>query len=453
MHVHRCSSVQNSHTTIAAMVELEAKHIRGRSVTGLLSAGVCAICARVAGAVCGALWLSSEALYTVPRLISIAMTTIKQREEDENKGQTFVKIMNVWSGVCKTQVLQGLGFVAATTVPELLYAFDGKKTFYHHHVETFVNTLSDFPHVDDVMFASFGQDVLQPMAKLWLSLGRTNEEFKLFLKQTLRKEMQKNDSFDLFDVTSLGFIRFFFKTITKEITSIIQEKTNQNTLYPIKLEGLNPLYCNMMYSDLSPDSRKQIFEVRPDLEENLEMHTEEVNIYFEAMHGFKFRPPQMVAFSNILLDKMKAVKNDFVRDRVFTVDEIEEMGQTPYSAIVCHGIYYMALQAEVKNSGEMIFTTRSGKKAVLKNDKQLFDARPALSELHHELKQLNSAQNAVLLKLLQFKEEATIDDPLIQSCFNKIVAIRHGLIEAHVMKNDGLRDEDQTPWVEAFTCS
>jgi len=454
MSVQRCSIIQNSFATMQKMAEVEVAHFRGRTIRGIISGTVCAIQLRISAVVYGAIWAAKEVFYAVPQLINIAIKTIRQRTRDEGVGQTFSKIIHLWSNKCRTQILQGLGYIAGATVPELLYACDAEKIFYHHHIQAFVNSLADFPSVDNVLFGNFGPDILEPMAKLWLDLGLTNTDFKEIIKQTLRKS-DKKEAYERFNETSFEFVKLLFDTLNEKLITWLKEEIREDSLTPKKLQALKPLYFIMMYSKLSTREREKIFEIRPELEDTLEMHTDEVNFYYASIYHKKFRPPQVVAFSNLLLLMMESVKNQFVRDEVFSVDDVECYDSTAYSAILCHGIYHLIEQAQLTDQGELMFSARRSrlKSSTLKNDQQMYGAKPQLVALYKEIKMLATQQEEALLQLLQFKEDIEIQDPLVRSCYIKIVDVRHALIEKYIMKNDGLCDEAQTPWDDAFICT
>lgn len=436
MRVMLLSPTQHAHTTIAEIVKEEVSLLQGRKITSLLSAAVFAVGARVASLACGALWLLVEVPCFIPRLVFVAAGLLLS--SSSSFATTLWRVVKVYSLVIRMTVLQGLSFGCAAVLPELLYPkLQIHKTLFSLHVQALLETLPDFPTIDQSMYSNIQEGFLDPMGKLWSKLKLKSNLFRDLLQEKLFHLYEKQPALaaDLLDVESVTFRRLFCRVACDTMAKALNSSSDTEAL-----KDLCPFTYSMMYSDLTREKRTEIATVRPDLMAQLENGEP----YVHAM-SYRYIHPHDKQLSMSLLDSMIKASTLLVEKNMYTTEEIQSY--EAYRPAVLIGLYQFIQSAKVVDS-QFVVTLKDGEQISIADDTRFFETRKALIELHVMICQLSDAQKEELYKQLSFKGDST--DELVMNCFRKLGNLETDVIQTRVISSNNLSEKDTTKWETAL---
>lgn len=466
MRVQQCYHAQKSHEQLAVWVNEQFAVWNGRKISNitstLIDVGMTGVKTRVMAAVYGALWAVTEACTIFPRFIALALEVSSSENSYVSAAK---KIAVTYKMSVRTAVFQGASFIAAMTLPELFYGrFDGHKTFFLHHVNVFIETMPDLPEIYEAVYAAYGINCFDSLSQVWLDLGFTGKQWKRDLKnEFVRKfESDPQGASELLHFEKPALIKCLYAVFFSRIVQKLDELAENNRLTLASIVRLDCKTLVWMYTQLKTNTLKKIFELRPDLESNLENNIDQAGALFELLTEFRFRSPQSVTLGKIFLEKMIQVRNELLKDGVFTVEDLEGYDDVSMSSILCHAIIRFVSTAKVTNDtpSHLIFRAEDKTTVVIKDDRQFFKSRERLIALRAAYIALTPGQKEALLERLSWNDEAVkakkgklsdnIRDKEVRACFQLVVGLRHDLIEKPLMSNDKLREEDQTCWHDAF---
>lgn len=432
MRVHESYHAQSSHDQLAKLVDREIQCWKGRKIlelpANIVGIGFYAVSTRVLAAFYGTMWAANEAVCFVPRMASLGLSIAVS---EPLSTATIFRIMSLCTVSLRTTVLQGASFAAAVTFPEYFYGQAlGQKTFFLHHIEAFVETLPDLPEVYKPIYERTGFNLFDSLSQIWLDLGFTNEEWKEGLKLEFCKRAKDNPGslHELLDPTSNQFTKCIFSALLSRIGPKLNELVFQNSLSEQDIKSLDCKALAWLYTGLSNEARQKIFSMRADLESGLENDIDHSGTLFELVTDYRFRAPKTVELASLLLQKMKEARDELLAKKTYTPLQIAEAVDAPLCAICDLGIFKLVAEARLSsdNPPHLIFRGLDGRDIHLTDNNQFFKTKDQLLELHRAI----------------HGGEAT-------DVFQRIVTLRL-IYQSTLMNKEKLREEDQTPWEEAF---
>lgn len=456
MRVQETCHVQKSHEQLASLVDREFQCWNGRKIlqipSNAIGIGVYAVSARVLAAYYGAFWALGEAITLLPRMVTLGASVVAI---DGFSSKCAQRIMKVYATSLGITALQGASFVAAMTLPEFFYGhLKAQKTFFLHHSEAFIQTLPDLPEVYRPVYKVFGVNLFDSLSAMWLDLGFTNYEYKNALKlEFCKRYQQKPESgSELLDPSSNIFRKSLFTVLSSQVVSTLNERAKQKAITEKDIDNLDCKTYAWMYTELSKEAREQIGALRPELEDGLEDVVQHAGALFELLTDYRYRAPQSVMLSELLLHNMKQARDSLLATKTFTEDDIAEMMEAPMCAINCQGIFRFANSIELSSdeNPHVILNAVDGKELRIRDDIQFFAMRQPLIELHRAIKELTPSELVLLKRELSFKNERETNNEKIVKVYRMLVTLKYQ-IEKQVMATEKLRPQDQTSWIEAFT--
>lgn len=460
MYVPQCYSVQRSHEQLALWVDEQRVVWNGRSITtavsDLFSIGMKGVQIRVAAVAYTAFWSISEAVLFVPRLASLAIISIIN---EPTMYQAALRIADTYKTIFQATVLQASSYIAAMTLPELFYGqFQGHKTLFLHHANAFIEAMPDLPDIYDAIYSAYGINYFDSLAKVWLDLGFTKQQWKADLKAEFVQKWVANplDGTELLNTERPLLIKCLFSAF---IQRIVPEFNRQATLGPLTTQlaqNLDGKSLAWIYGGLQPATRSMLFHLRPDLETSLEANVGQVGVLFELLTDYRFRAPQTVRLSRFFLEKMIEARDELLREQMLTAMQVESYEDIAMSAITCRAILKFVLSARLSNDDppHFIIQFRDGTRACIIDDQQFFKSREKLVQLYGDLQTLTPGERSALRCRLLFQDKIThalYNAANVVNCYRSIVRIRTELFDRSVMANDKLRDEDQTCWHDVYS--
>lgn len=461
MRVLKSSYAQSTHDMCAELTKDEIECWRGRHITSFLGAPVYAVSARVVGLVFNSIWLMQEALRFFPRMVSLAVGLAMS----EKAGLTvayFSHIVKIYSLALKNTVAQAALAVAGAVVPELVYyKYELHKSLFSLGLNALTETMHDFPRVPSKLRKNF--PYVESLVILYKRLGLTNDQFRERLHRELMFlfETDSKLSAKLLTPSSSEFQKTFCSVLFGMIKGELDSRQQNRTFAQSFVQGLNPVSLMPLISFLRPETQSQLFGYLPFSEIDLQSENNHA-LSYARLTGYRYRSPADTVACNHLLDKMKEANCKLRQEKIFTEDRIVEMDGPALNAVIGIGILNFVDEAEYIAGAPpaIAFTTASGQKITFMRPEQFFESQAKLTALKAELFKLNPEQKKALFERCCFSEEDVIaartklhplfNDPAVIKCFNLVVTLKHGVIERK-MNTAGLRPEDTTPWMQAFS--
>lgn len=464
MRVIKSSFAQSIHEMCAELTRDEFDYWKGRSVCSSLGACVCAVAARVVAVAANTLWVLSEAVQFVPRMISLGIG-LAHSEKAGLTTEFIGRIAKVYTLAIKTTLAQlGLA-IGGIVLPELVYQkLELHKALFSLELKALVETLPEFPYVANKPRSIFPP--VDSLVQLYQRLGMTNEQFRQDLSSLLRDTYDHDQKVgtQILSPSSDYFQRAFFSVLFTKIATELNRRQDNGTFAQELVRHINPGAWIPLITMLTPQTQLQLFTHIPTLEVELQ-NDRGYALAFERATGYRYRSPFNTAACNHLLDKMKVANGELIKEKIFTAEEIMQMEGSAFGAIITLGLFKFVDEASLETSLEtnpllaLIVTTASGQRITLKSPEQFFETQSKLVELKQELIKLWGEQRKALFERCCGSEESVIkakkslhplfNNPAVVKCFNLLVGLKHGVVEKK-MNTDRLRPQDVTAWGEAF---
>lgn len=160
-------------------------------------------------------------------------------------------------------------------------------------------------------------------------------------------------------------------------------------------------------------------------------------------------------FSELLKMAMERVRDELIRSKIYTVDEVASIDAGAYAAILDRAIFSILESAVAdRNSLRLL-----GEKAdlTLSKTRDTHGIYPVLKKMHADIIELMSKQVALLIKLLNRRDEEgksfeheLPDGDIVKKIFNGIVALRGSTLDNKIMNNYAIGDADKTDFMAVF---
>lgn len=423
MQVIKTSFESTIHNVCADLVRYEAE-------ASVVVKPFYALSARVIAAAGQVFWTVNEVIQFVPRMIGLTVGVAYSEKP------SLSRAAEVYGLYFKTLGAQAALGTAACVLPELShYALELHKPLFSLQLSSLIQTMPDLPHVQKDIRKAY--PAIDSVAQLYRRLGLSNQQWKQEVEAAVLAAYQKDPSKGpaYLTTSTKEFQRVFFHTIFFTTA----EKFNRDGISREVVDGLHPKIWSEIAEYLTPENKVQLVER---LKETIIDH--EINNYFldfyKRMTGFAFRSENTTAILRLLLEKMKEVKGDMVKEKRCTQDDIESMSSEVMTPLRRRA--FLKLIDEATLNGDAI--TFGG--VTLTEDFQFFGEKQKLVELKKAYEAIKKEERTVFAGFCHGEEPYGIYKP----CAVLLGDFYYHVLERLTKNPDDLDPFSVIDWGSAF---
>ncbi len=430
------------HHVCAAIAKNTVQGFRGRSVASLLTAPLALVAGRVVAVAASAFWVVTQTVMVLPDIIGLS-TSLASSSQAGLTVSFFKKSATVYGLYFKTMSAQLALTAASCLVPELThYKLKLHKSLYSLQLQTFIQTLSDFPHVGKYIRKTFPS--IDSLVTLCMRLGISDAEWKSALIANIKEEYKNNPmvGYQYLTTHTDRFQEMFKKTIISLAAVKLDALQANGTFHLHFVTGLDPIIWEAFADHLQDATKLRLIELLKkdivDLEVNktfLFLHT-----LYTKMHFRSLRSTQVL---RNLLEHMKNARSDLIKRGVFSAEDIASQYGPSHDAVNKLGLLRFFEQATITEGDNPQITFG---KAVLTEGHHFFGKKERFVEVKRMVDFTKEESEAIVQHIIG--NEKVVLSPLALETY-RILCAFYGELAVR-MNNDHIEDKRQVPWAQAF---
>ena len=245
---------------------------------------------------------------------------------------------------------------------------------------------------------------------MWTALGFSDSLWRDLVQEELWKEYQLHPTAgtEILDLTSEEFRKRYLAALYRHIAKTLHEGGS--------IERLDLTTFIMLYNILSSVVKDRVFAAKPGFAMQLEDEKSEEAILFKQVTGYRFLSAARVRQTRVLIEKMKEAKQELIKEKIYSNDDIEMQWGGSFAAVIGIG----ALRFIEADPNHALYKEVA---ALSKEEKRALFQRLCMDE--KTIKNLSPFYN----------------DPKVGQVFQNIVAYKTNVVD-HMMQTTDLRPED-----------
>ncbi len=432
MVVIKTSFESSLHNVCAELVQEELNAFCKPSLVTLIRAPIFAVSTRVVATLAHSVWICKQVVNFLPRMVDITLSLAVTKKGGINP-QFLGKAVKVYGLYFKTLGAQFAVGTMACIAPEISYAaLNLQKPLFSLQLKAFIQTLSDLPHVQKTTRNRYVP--MDSLVELYRRLGLSNDAWRRELTQKIQDTCQVNPQLtpEFLTTDSKMMNEAFIQTLVGLVADEINQRTKADEFHLSFVADLqHPAIWTRIKNFLSPVAQERLISL---LDENrVTPRDENYYHYLYKIMVSENRTPDTMLACQILCDKMKLSRDEFIAHETFSAEDISCMYGASYNAIVMTGIMKFVDSSELTIGipPGICFRTNQDKVLTFNGALEFFGSKEQLVAIKQALNVLSKQEKAVLIRLCTDEDIEQVD-PAVKLCFQLLQTVRLDVIDKKI---------------------